>query len=227
MKHPPGAKPSSPFLSRLSSLHSTLLTTHSHTTPTPHLWKKHHSNACTLCHQPDQNLIHVVNNCKTALDLRRHDERRDRVLQSIATTIRAHLPPSTSMAVDLSGGYAFPTHIAATDLRPDVVWWNDSQKTITLVELTVCFETSYEAASTRKVARYLDLTKEAREGGYTPTLVTLEMGSRGLPNMTGFQLLRDALNLCTPEFRKLLLDTSQQAILGSYKIWCSRNNILS
>ena len=41
------------------------------------------------------------------------------------------------MTMDLSDGYSFPTHIAATDLRPDIEWWNDDQKTITLVELTV------------------------------------------------------------------------------------------
>ena len=36
-----------------------------------------------------------------------------------------HLPSSTSMTVDLSDGYSFPTHIAATDLRPDIVWWSE------------------------------------------------------------------------------------------------------
>ena len=34
-----------------------------------HLWKKRSSSSCPLCHQPDQNLIHVLNNCKVALDL--------------------------------------------------------------------------------------------------------------------------------------------------------------
>ena len=42
--------------------------------------------------------------------------------------------------------------------------------------------------------------------------------------MSGFQRLRDMLKLRHPEFCKLLWDTTQQAILGSYKIWCSRNN---
>ena len=71
----------------------------------------------------------------------------------MANIIQDHLPSLTSMTVDLSDGYLFPTHITATDLRPDIVWWNDDQKTITLVELTVCFETSYEAAITRKKDR--------------------------------------------------------------------------
>ena len=128
------------------------------------------------------------------------------------------------MTMDLSDDYLFPTHIAATDLRPDIVWWNDDQKTLTLVELMVYFETSYEAASTRKEERYHDLIDETWKAGYTPTLITVEVGSRGLPNMSGFQRLCDILKLRYPEFCKLLLDTSQQAILGPYKIWFSRNN---
>ena len=106
---------------------------------------------------------------------------------------QGHLPSSTSMTVDLSDGYSFPTHIAATDLRLDIVWWNDDQKTLTLVELTTCFETSYEAVITRKGDRYHDLTDETRKAGYTSTLITVEVGSRGLPNMSGFQRLRDIL----------------------------------
>ena len=102
----------------------------------------------------------------------------------------------------------------------------EREKTLTLVELTVCFETSYiyEAASTRKGDRYHDLIDETWKAGYTSTLIMVEVGSRGVPNMSGFQRLCDILKLCHPEFCKLLQDTTQQAILGSYKIWCSRNN---
>ena len=134
-----------------------------------------------------------------------------------------HLPSSTSMTVDLSNGYSFPTHIAATDLRLDIVWWNDDQKTHTLVEL--CNNLLWNlAVSMTKEDRYHDLIDKTQKAGYTSTLITIEVGSRGLPNMSGFQRLCDILKLCHPEFCKLLLDTSQQAILGSYKIWYSRNN---
>ena len=33
-----------------------------------HLWKKCSSSPCPLCHQPDQNLIYILNNCKVTLD---------------------------------------------------------------------------------------------------------------------------------------------------------------
>ena len=80
------------------------------------------------------------------------------------------------MAVDLSVGYIFPTHIAATDLWPDIVWWSDNQKAITMIELTVCFETSYAAALATKEAGHFDLIEEGREVGYPPSLITVEMG---------------------------------------------------
>ena len=59
------------------------------------------------------------------------------------------------------------------------------------MELTVCFETSYEAAFTRKEDWYHDLIDEKRKAGYTLTLIMVEVGSRGLPNMSGFQRLCD------------------------------------
>ncbi len=70
---------------------------------------------------------------------------------------------------------------------------------------------------TRKEDRYLDLISDAKRAGYSPTLITLDMGSRGLPNMDGFQKLRDTLRLQTPVFNNLLLNASQQAVLGSHK----------
>ena len=94
----------------------------------------------------------------------------------MANIIQDHLAFSTSMTVDLSDGYSFPTHIAATDLRPDIMWWNDDQKTITLVELMVCFKTFYEAAIMAIEDRYHDLIAETLKAGYTSTLITVETG---------------------------------------------------
>ena len=94
----------------------------------------------------------------------------------MANIIQDHLAFSTSMTVDLSDGYSFPTHIAATDLRPDIVWWNDDQKTITMVELMVCFKTSYEAAIMATEDRYHNLIVKMLKTGYTSTLITVEMG---------------------------------------------------
>ena len=116
----------------------------------------------------------------------------------MANTIQNHLPSSTSMTVDLADCYSFPTHIVAIDLRPDIVWWDDDQKTLKLVELTVRYETSYDAAIMRKEDRYHDLIDKTQKAGYMSSLITVKVRSRGLPNMSGFQRLHDILKLAMP-----------------------------
>ena len=54
-------------------------------------------------------------------------------------------------------------------------------------------KTSSEAAITRTEEWYHDLIAKMLKAGYTSTLVMVEMGSRGLSNMPGFQRLCDIL----------------------------------
>ena len=105
--------------------------------------------SCPLC-KSNQSLLHVLNNCSMAISLRRYNICHDKILHEISTVVRAHLSPSASMAVDIGEGYAFPMHIVPTDLRPDLVWWEDDARVLYLLELTVCYETNFEEAA-RKV----------------------------------------------------------------------------
>ena len=140
-----------------------------------HMWKKE-SDSCPLCGER-QSLIHVLNCCRVARDLRGYNVRHDTVLKVIADTVKEHLPPSHKLTVDLDH-YQFPIHISPTDLRPDIVLLSDSEKQqFILAELTVSFETSFEAAAERKVTNYQDLVFRAEQAGYSTTLITLEMGS--------------------------------------------------
>ena len=106
----------------------------------------------------------------------------------MANIIQNHLPSSTSITLDLFDRYLFPTYNAATDLRPDNVWWNDDQKTLTLAEVVVCFETFYEAAIMRKENCYHDLIAEMKKAGYTFTLTTVEVGSRACCDVSSSSL---------------------------------------
>ena len=54
-----------------------------------HLWGKKETDACPLCGER-QTLIHVLNNCKVALDLRRYNPRHDSVLSILADTIKEY-----------------------------------------------------------------------------------------------------------------------------------------
>ena len=189
------------------------------------LWRRGEgiSESCKLCGRK-QTLIHVLNDCPVALQLRRFNCRHDSVLNMIVDFIKSHLPPNTNIMADLPGTtYQYPSHIGTTDLRPDIVLWKDTPKEVTILELTICFETSYEAAAQRKVTKYLEL-KEALNKGYKANVVTLEVGSRGFISIKGFKSLSKALVAVTKrDFRHFLITVAQTTIVESHKIWCVRN----
>ena len=117
------------------------------------VWQGHPSE-CKLCGRR-QTLLHVLNNCSVALGLRRYNMRHDDVLKVIFNFLQTYLPPNHSIVADLGQTpYTFPPHIAS---RPDIVIWNDQDRTVVLLELTVCFETNFVKAYERKTIRYLEL----------------------------------------------------------------------
>ena len=72
------------------------------------LWKKDKlSAACKLCGEK-QTLCHILNNCRMALDLRRHNARHDQVLCNIKKLVKDQLPDNTMVLADLDKQYKFP-----------------------------------------------------------------------------------------------------------------------
>ena len=94
-----------------------------------------------------------------------------------------------------------------------------------MVELTVCFESNFVEAAERKSAKYMDLVEQSHTKGYKTSLLTLQVGSRGVPDLPGFEKLTKILNLSSRELSGLLTDVSRQALVGSFSIWCSRNRL--
>ena len=133
------------------------------------LWGRGVPRGCPLCGQ-QKTLHHILNHCPVALDLRRFSHRHDAVLTAIAELVRAHLAPPQQMIADLPGyTYHYPPNIGCTDARPDIVVWDDIVKQVFLIELTVCFETNFEAAMERTVSRYMDLVEDTEQSGYGVT----------------------------------------------------------
>ena len=168
--------------------------------------------------------MHVLNSCKVALELRRYNKRHDAVLQVITEVVKEAIPTTASISVDLDNQYQFPSHITNTDLRPDIVWWDDDAKTVTLLELTVPYDTLMEEAVERKTIKYTDLLESAASTGYRAHLLTIEVGSRGLPHTTSFTKLRQHLDLSKRMTTKLMIGTARTAISESHVIWKARNN---
>ena len=188
------------------------------------LWKKHTDDACPLCGER-QSLIHVLNTCSAAHDGRRFNTRHDRVLAEITSLLSSHVSSSAHLASDL-GSYIFPHHIVPTDLRPDIVWWDDARslRQILLIELTICFETSFIHAAERKELKYEGIIERARAAGYRGRVITLQVGSRGIIDQPGFQQLRQEFDIPSKVYGKFLADISSIVIHESYNIWCLRNS---
>ena len=221
-----GVKRYKPCLRTPSSLPSMQVSTPFHII-TPCTCGKSSSSMCQLCHHPNQSLIHVLNNFSMALQLCRYNERHDDVLKVIASSIQNNLPSTTKLTTDLGGEYLFPSHIAPTDLHPDIIWWDDTSRTITLIELTVCFESCFDDAKQRKEDRYADLLHALRRAQYKACLVMLEVGSQGLLHMPGFVQLKEQLHLDTKTFQSMLIQISSVAVAASFKVWCTRNQAFS
>ena len=62
------------------------------------------------------------------------------ILQLIVTAAQVYFLASYQLAADIQKDqYHFPFHITPTDLHPDIILWSDSQRTLNIIELTVCY----------------------------------------------------------------------------------------
>ena len=130
---------------------------------------------------------------------------------------------------DLEDQYHFPPCIAHTDLRPDLIIYSEFTKSTPLMELTVCFETNFEEAKSRKEMKYSNLVDEIEENTFTVLvdLVTIEVGARGFLRYESFRQLNKVLGADRKEFFTLLMDVAKVTIKNSFSIWTQRNSYLN
>lgn len=191
-----------------------------------HIWGKKAYNLCSLCKESGQSLVHVLNRCPAAMDLRRYSRRHDEVLKIMGDFIQLHLPPTFSITLDLpSVPYSFPHHITPTNMRPDIVWWSDERKELWLFELTISFESLVADSRQRKRAKYQDLVEAGQAAGYSTELITIEVGSRGMLDDVDFATLKTIMNIPQKDITTLCLQVIRATILESFKIWGSRNSV--
>ena len=147
------------------------------------------NDGCRLCGKR-QTLSHVLNHCEVALKLRRYNRRHDIILSIMTSFFSSNLQSSYKITADLDASYHFPSHITSTDLRPDIVMWSDLRRTVLIVELTICFETNYVDAHERKKNKYLSLMEEIQGRGYCAMIVPIQVGSRGMVEVSRGRVLR-------------------------------------
>ena len=92
-----------------------------------------------------------------------------------------------------------------------------------MVELTVCYETNFKDAQSRKEEKYIKLVEEIEQKGFMVDLITVEVGSRGFINQESFYHLNATLGATKRELMGVTLSVSEAAIRGSFEIWIGRN----
>ena len=91
---------------------------------------------------------------------------------------------------------------------------------VTNVELTIFFESNFNDAQRCKTLKYAELLEEV---DYCATLITIEVGSRGLIHMEGLDHLQKFLGIHNTRWAPFLVNVSQRAMEESHRIWTERN----
>ena len=125
------------------------------------------SDVCRLCHQR-RTLAHILNYCPVALNCRRYNECHDAVLTTTVKFLEDHIDDDYQIVADLGApsGYLFPFEVVATDLRTDIVLFNAQRNVVVIIELTPCYELSFQGARQKKETEYLDLLDDVERCGY-------------------------------------------------------------
>ena len=184
------------------------------------------STNCPRCNHSPETLHHVLNNCPVALEKGLYTWRHNRVLDDLYKAATSNFDPPWDVRADLAAsaaGDTIPHDVLCTPLKPDLTVIQKESKEIFLVELTICWDTGFQQAQTRKLERYQELVAELEEGGWKSTLITLEVGSRGF---TGNRTATSLRKLFPKKKTRasLLTKMNQSALTGSYAIFIQRNN---
>ena len=115
----------------------------------------------------------------------------------------------------------FPTEVAATTLRPDVVIYSRTEKIVIMLELTVPLEDRSHLAHDRKTSKYAPLAPTCEENGFTTHVFALEVGCLGFCTHT-FLTCFDALGLPKSSARQIRTECARVALRCSYLLYLRR-----
>ena len=127
------------------------------------------------------------------------------------------------LSVDFDLGLVFPSFIAITSSRPDIVIYSVLKKTVILIDLTSPCEENFEDCHFDKIARYEALCVSIRENGWRHHLFAIEVGARGY---SAYNVRSCFCRLClnTKETNVVLSELTSTAIQCSFVIWLNRDN---
>ena len=179
-------------------------------------WKKSDTNACTFCQKPETQL-HVLSNCSIAANQNRYTWRHNSVLRTLSNYVMQLQQYGYKIFIDLDG-YSSPSSLFKS-CRPDVVLLKDDE--ITVIELTVCFETNIEKSKQYKLEKYKHLENDLQKPIRSFTLITVEITTLGFykKHKSLVKLLKDYNINVSRCYKKM----GECALRASYFIYTQRN----
>ena len=127
------------------------------------------------------------------------------------------------LAADLDGSRNYPACMKQSGLRPDMVVYSESSRTMIVIELTVPFESNISSSHEYKLAKYEGLLKEIHKYGYRTHMFAVEVGARGLATTSLYDLLK-RLGLSNRTRARFLKQSAETAERASYWVWLKRND---
>ena len=127
------------------------------------------------------------------------------------------------MLADIVQQLVVPPEAASTNLRPDLVFWSTSLKTVYIIELTVPWENSMEEAYECEKLRYADLASETMQSGWNANVYPVEVGCRGFVASSTIRLLKD-LGIHDKALRNTIRSVSEEVARSSWWIWLKRKD---
>ena len=122
------------------------------------------------------------------------------------------------LRTDLDGNIKFPTQVADTNKRPDMILVSESTKRIGLIELTVPSEERIEVSGELKKAKYASLLEEGRTRGWNMHMWAIEVGCKGFPATSMASFLKD-IGIAGGERNRQLKKIGEVAMTSSRRIW--------
>ena len=125
------------------------------------------------------------------------------------------------VATDLKHNFIFPTGIALTTKRPDIVIWSVKTKNVFVIELTVPYEENFDWAHQHKLKKYEDMREQFVRNGWITNVFPIEVGCRGfIANSTSVFLTNRGLP--PSDKRKYMEKIQDKTLTASAWIWQSR-----
>ena len=128
-----------------------------------------------------------------------------------------------SMSADLPEWQSYPEFIKKTGQRPDIVLWSESGAWVSLVELSVPYESRLNEQHEYKLRKYEDLANQVTSEGYKCTIKPVEVGARGFVSASTCQLLGQ-LGIKGHKRTATIKRLSETAEKCSMWLWAQRND---